>query len=374
MLRKFVPSPFIEFFRVEAASGVLLFTVTLAALIWANSPFEGHYHSMWGISVGRMSLHHWINDGLMVLFFLVVGLEIKREIVSGELSSWQKAALPFASACGGMIVPAVIYMIVNWKQEGATGWGIPMATDIAFAIGVLALLGQRVPLALKVFLLALAIVDDMGAVLIIALFYAHAVSWVILVCGIAIFGVLLILNYTRLTNFWSYLIGGILLWFAFLESGVHPTVAGVLLAIAVPSAIGPTFEERLHPWVTFGVMPLFAFTNAGVSVSGGDVTHPVSLGTILGLVLGKQIGITLFAWLAVQFGFAALPKSVGWIHIYAIGCLAGIGFTMSLFIASLAFGASALNDIAKVGILIASALSAIAGAAILHGGLRFKTV
>jgi NhaA family Na+:H+ antiporter len=247
-----------------------------------------------------------------------------------------------------------------------------MATDIAFAMGVLALLGKRVPLGLKVFLMALAIVDDMGAVLIIALFYAADVSWIILFCGIAILSVLVFLNHTGVANARPYLIIGIVLWFAFLKSGIHPTVAGVLLAMVVPSSTGARLEHGLHPWVTFGIMPLFAFANAGVSLAGGDPTHPVSLGTILGLILGKQIGITLFAWLAVRFGIAALPKSARWTQIYAIGWLGGIGFTMSLFIATLAFGASSLNDVAKIGILIASALSGITGALILLGSLRLR--
>lgn len=362
-----------DFFKLEAASGIVLFACAVASLIWANSTFSESYHTLWHISVAGMSLQHLMNDGLMAVFFLVVGLEIKREITQGELSSKQKASLPIAAALGGMLVPALIYAFFNWGTIGAAGWGIPMATDIAFAIGLLTLLGKRVPASLKLFLTAFAIVDDMGAIIVIALFYTAQISWISLTIGFGILGALFILNRVGVLMSSIYLVLGALAWFAFLKSGIHATVAGVLLAFVIPTRTGIKLEHALHPWVSFGIMPLFALANAGVSLSSGTIFHPINLGIIAGLIIGKQLGITLFSWLAVRLRIAALPEGIRWIQLYATGWLGGIGFTMSLFIANLAFSEAHLIDLAKLGILAASVLAGIVGAAILLLPSRTKS-
>jgi NhaA family Na+:H+ antiporter len=359
-----------EFFRLEAASGIVLFACAVVALVWANSPIRESYVALRHSAVAGMSLHRWINDGLMAIFFLVVGLEIKREIIQGKLSSRRKASLPISAALGGMLVPALIYALNNRGTSGAPGWGIPMATDIAFAIGVLTLLGNRVPAPLKVFLMALAIVDDIGAVLVIALFYTAKLSWTSLAVGAGILGALLILNRMGVLKAWFYLVAGALVWLAFLKSGVHATIAGVLLAFVIPLHTGIKLEHALHPWVSFGIMPLFALANAGVSLSGGTLTHPVSLGIIAGLVIGKQVGVTLFSWMAIQLRIAVLPEGVRWGQLYGIGWLGGIGFTMSLFIANLAFDEARLIDVAKLGILFASLISGATGSLILFSRRR----
>ncbi|MBC7540632.1 MAG: Na+/H+ antiporter NhaA [Bacteriovorax sp.] len=362
-----------DFFKLEASSGIILFACAIAGLVWANSPFEDSYHTFWQNSIAGMSFHHWINDGLMAIFFLFVGLEIKREIIQGELSSKQKASLPIAAAFGGMIIPALIYVYINRGTIGATGWGIPMATDIAFALGVLTLFGKRVPASLKLFLTAFAIVDDMGAVLVIALFYTSQISWIFLALGLGILGMLFILNQKGVAKSSIYLICGVLVWFAFLKSGIHATVAGVLLAFVIPTRTGIKLEHILHPWVAFGIMPIFAFANAGVSLLGGSLSHPISLGIIAGLILGKQIGITVFSWIAVRMRLATLPKGVTWMQLYATGWLGGIGFTMSLFIANLAFSEADLIGVAKLGIIAASVLAGAIGAVILFMSIRKKT-
>jgi len=372
------------------------------------------------------SLHHWINDGLMVIFFFVVGLEIKRELLVGELSSAKKAALPIAAALGGMIFPALIYTMFNLGSEGASGWGIPMATDIAFVVGILALLGNRVPLALKIFILALAIVDDLGAVLVIAIFYTSNISLTSLMIAGGLIVLLIAMNRLGVRNLLVYTFVGIALWLAFLKSGVHATVAGVLLAFTIPVSsrintmkfkketeslikdfdnagehgddvltnserltivdqienncekiLTPLqrFEHGLHPWVSFFIMPVFALANAGVAVSdelGSALTHPVSIGIILGLFIGKQIGIFGFSYLAVKLKLASEPEGVSWKKIYAASVLAGIGFTMSLFIANLAFSSEELLNISKVGILTGSLLSGIVGFIILKSALNKK--
>jgi NhaA family Na+:H+ antiporter len=415
--------PLQTFLKREASSGVLLLVATVVALLWANSPWGESYVTLWAnkLMVGygdfelSKDLLHWINDGLMVIFFFVVGLEIKREILIGELASFRQAILPVAAAVGGMVVPALIYVLFD---PGSRGWGIPMATDIAFALGVLALLGKRVPLALKIFLTAVAVVDDLGAVLMIAIFYTSEIVWIILGIAAIIMGVLIACNLLGIRNPVVYSVLGIGLWLAFLYSGVHTTIAGVLLAMTIPSKArvndrefvkhsreiidefdeadeGDEFlnesqrsslhvleeliehakaplqrlEHELHPWVAYAIMPLFALANAGV-VIGSDfaagLTSPVSLGIIFGLVIGKQIGITLFSWLIVKSGLADMPHGVTWRHIYGVSWLAGIGFTMSLFISSLAFGASAQLETAKVGILVASLIAGITGYLILR--------
>lgn len=352
---------FQSFFQLEAASGIVLLVCTLVALACANSSFQKSYHDLWNGSVAGLTLHHWINDGLMTIFFLVVGLEIKREFLYGELSSRQRAALPVAAAFGGMIVPALVYSFLNQGTPGASGWGIPMATDIAFAIGVLALLGSRVPPSLRVFLTALAIVDDLGAVLVIALFYSTKIYWSNLAAGVGIFGVLYALNRKGVLSPFAYLGLGVLAWFAFFKSGIHSTLAGVLLAFVIPLHTGARLEQRLHPWVSFGVVPVFALSNAGVTFSGGTLFHPISLGVIAGLVMGKQIGITFFSWLSVRLKVAILPEKVSWAKLYGLSWLGGIGFTMSLFMTQLAFAEAQMIEIAKLGILAGSILSGCIG-------------
>jgi NhaA family Na+:H+ antiporter len=400
-----------------------LLLCTVVALVWANSSWANTYFNLWqtritvgfGTAVLAKPLLLWINDGLMAVFFFVVGLEIKREILVGELASPRQAALPIAAALGGMLVPAALYFIINAGTESAAGWGIPMATDIAFALGVLALLGNRVPLALKVFLTALAIVDDIGAVLVIALFYTAEISLTSLLIGAVFLVCLVIANLAGARHPLIYALLGIGLWLAFLKSGVHATVAGVLLAMTIPSkapintdeflsrsrAMLDDFErtgesgdsvmtnaarqaalhtlERtceqvatpmqrlehaLHSWVSFAIMPVFALANAGVSISGeflATLTSRVSLGVALGLIIGKQVGILLFSWLAVRSRLAVLPHTVTWRQIYGAGWLGGIGFTMSLFIAGLAFVDASLLSAAKVGILTASTIAGIIG-------------
>ncbi|MDQ3117105.1 MAG: Na+/H+ antiporter NhaA [Verrucomicrobiota bacterium] len=415
--------PFEEFARLESSGGILLIGCTLAALIWANSPWSHGYFELWhtkltvGFAKATLSkeIHFWINDGLMAIFFLLVGLEIKREMLIGELASLQKAALPLVAAIGGMLLPAGFYFIFNQSGPGAAGWGVPMATDIAFALGVLTLLGDRVPTQLKVFLAALAIADDIGAVLVIAFFYTDQLSWISLSMAGAFFVALIVMNRIGARHPLIYIILGLGLWLAFLQSGIHATVAGVLLALTIPAhrridsaafldrsgkileefrhaeacedeieasatrsaalsllatdchyAEAPMlrFEHALVPWIKHAIMPIFALANAGVYL-GGDAFHelvsPISLGIICGLVLGKPIGIAAFAWLAVQTRLAVLPTGVNWRQILGVGMLGGIGFTMSLFIASLAFASNTEIETSKIGILAASIVSALAG-------------
>jgi NhaA family Na+:H+ antiporter len=382
--------PFQEFADLEASGGLLLIGCTVAALVWANSPFAGSYFHFWhmDLTFGRIGgllakpLHFWINDGLMALFFLLVGLEIKRETLVGELASFRKAALPIAAALGGMIVPAAFYLLFNHGGPGAAGWGIPMATDIAFALGVLALLGSRVPTSLKVFLAALAIADDIGAVLVIAFFYTERISWISLGVGGVFFVALLAANRAGVRHLLVYASLGLGLWVAFLQSGIHATVAGVILAITIParqcvasravltSNESPMLrlEHALIPWNRYLIMPVFALANAGVALGGGaaqSVVAPGSLGVIFGLVIGKPIGIVLFSWLATRTRLAAMLDGIAWRQIVGVGMLGGIGFTMSLFIANLAFGDGPALETAKVGILLASVVSGIAGAIVL---------
>jgi NhaA family Na+:H+ antiporter len=418
-------APFREFSAREASGGVLLMGAALIALIWANSPFADSYDSLWlttfTIGTGEFaiskSLHLWINDGLMAIFFLVVGLEIKREVLVGELASARRAILPIAAAVGGAVLPAILFLVIaGGDPEAARGWGVPMATDIAFALGVLALLGSRVPIGLRIFLTALAIVDDLLAVLVIAIFYTSEVTLPALGAAAVILGALVIANRLGVRRPIVYALLGVALWVAVLQSGIHATVAGVLLAMTIPartridpadflerargfiadfgsepgedpdeehhaalweledlteSAQAPMLrmEHALHPWVAFLIVPLFALANAGVRI-GGDLlataTEPVVLGIVLGLVVGKQVGITLAAWLVVRAGLADLPGGVTWRHIYGAAWLGGIGFTMSLFIADLAFGDLQTLALAKIGILAASILAGLGGYLILR--------
>jgi Na+:H+ antiporter, NhaA family len=425
-----------EFIHDEAFGGILLLVCALVALLWANSPWGAAYDALWSteLTLGTVQFHlteslrHWVNDGLMAIFFFVVGLEIKREVLVGELSSPRQAALPAIAAVGGVLVPAGIFLLLNRGTEGGQGWGIPMATDIAFALGVLALLGDRIPFGLTVFLTALVIVDDIAAVLVIAVFYTAQVHWEALGLAAVILVVLFAANRLGARRPVVYAILGLALWAAVFESGIHATVAGVLLAFTIPAntridpgaflarsrAILQRFERAggsdeseasiltngarqealaeledavegagaplqrmehvLHPWVAFAIIPLFALANAGVRIEGdlgAAFGNRVTLGVVLGLVLGKQIGVTLGAWVAVRTGVADFPESVGWRHIYGAGWLAGIGFTMALFVADLAFtdsGEAVLLTAAKVGILVASLIAGIGGWLILRRG------
>jgi NhaA family Na+:H+ antiporter len=418
-----IGSPVQNFIRIEASSGIVLIAAAALAFAWANSPWADSYHAMqhapvtvgvgaWGI---EKTLHHWVNDFLMALFFFLVGLEIKREILVGELRTWDKASLPAAAALGGMVVPALIYVAFNIGQESVRGWGVPMATDIAFALGVLALLGDRVPLSLKVFLLALAIVDDLGAVLVIAIFYTENLDVTALIISLVVGWIALLYGRAEGPRPMVYLIVGLIVWYFMLKSGVHATIAGVLMALAIPLrhrmsveqikdelswSAGREFEQierRIHhletvlykahsplhsmehalqPWVAFVIMPVFALFNAGVTLGGGEaggsMVGVISIGAFLGLLLGKPIGVVGFVWLSVKTGISKFPEDSSWSAMTGVGLLAGIGFTMSLFIANLAFGEGAELDQAKIGVLAASVVAALVGLALLNKVLPKK--
>ncbi|MCB1483387.1 MAG: Na+/H+ antiporter NhaA [Hyphomicrobiaceae bacterium] len=370
-----------DFLQHEAAGGVILCIAAILALIVANSPFGTEYDHLLHtpITIGippaglTKSALHWINDGLMVIFFFLVGLEIKRELLVGALKSAKTAALPAIAAAGGMAVPAIIYATINWNDPIALhGWAIPAATDIAFAMGVLAVLGSRVPVALKVFLLALAIIDDLGAILIIAFFYTSDLSFIAL--GLAAFGslVLFALNRQHVTHIWPYLLVGAFVWVCVLESGVHATLAGVITALAIPLAAGSPeregplekLEHAIGPWVSFAILPIFAFGNAGVSLAGislADLTASVPLGIALGLLIGKPLGIYTFSLAAIRSGLASMPEGANKKQLFGASVLAGIGFTMSLFIGILAFKDPAMGNHVRLGVLSGSLLSAILG-------------
>jgi NhaA family Na+:H+ antiporter len=400
-----------RFIQSETSGSILLFAATVVALIWANSPWSATYFALWKLplQLGRrpllsMDLHHWIDDGLMVLFFLVVGLEIKREIVKGELSSFRQAALPIMSALGGMILPALLYFALNRSGAGAHGWGIPMATDIGFAMGVLALLGKRIPSSLRVFMLALAIVDDVGAILVIAFFYTPTISLVYLAAAGGLLALLIVLSVRRAPLF-VYTVAGIFFWAAVLRSGVHATIAGVILGLVAPitpkfrpeelteiagplldnfrvqilgqdkssaeatlttldhllsgtDSIAERLERNVHPWVCFLVLPLFALASAGVAFSTEQLkmaySSSTALGILLGLLVGKALGITFFSFLAVKLKIAEMADGLTWSGITGIGLLAGIGFTVALFISGLSFDDEPLIATAKVAVLVAS--------------------
>lgn len=379
-----------EFLRLEAASGVLLVVAAAIALALANSPLDFLYdallHMPMAVQLGELSLAKplllWINDGLMAVFFLLVGLEIKREILAGELASRDRALLPCIAAFGGMAVPALIYAVLNWGDATLMrGWAIPTATDIAFALGVLGLLGSRVPVALKVFLTALAIIDDLGAIVIIAVFYTHELSVLSLaLAGIAIV-LLIVLNRIKVMRVSAYVLVGVALWTFVLKSGVHATLAGVALAMAIPmrdpinSGRSPLtdVENKLHVWVAYGILPLFAFANAGVSLAGFSLTlllESLPLGIACGLFFGKQVGVFVATWLAVKCGVSRLPEGTTWPHIYGVSLLAGIGFTMSLFIGTLAFAGPEQAAQVRIGVLGGSLISAICGYLLLRAVLE----
>jgi NhaA family Na+:H+ antiporter len=366
------------FLAAESAGGIVLMLAALAALIVANSPLYPLYSSTLHSYVAGLSIEHWINDGLMAIFFLLVGLEIKRELLIGQLSNWSARALPGFAALGGMLAPALIYLAINRDSpETMAGWAIPAATDIAFALGVLSLLGKRVPPSLKIFLAALAILDDLGAVVIIALFYTGDLSLPMLSAALAAIGVLIALNRLGVRHLLPYVVVGIALWYFVLQSGVHATLAGVTLALCIPLGNAANAHESpllklehvLQPWVAFAVVPIFGFANAGVSLAGMGVDNlldPVPLGVALGLLAGKQIGVMALAALAVGLRLATLPAGSNWLQLYGVALLCGIGFTMSLFIGNLAFpGAAQLVDEVKIGVLAGSLLAGIGGALVL---------
>jgi Na+:H+ antiporter, NhaA family len=380
--------PLSDFLHTEAAGGVALLTATVIALMWANSAWQASYIDLWHhqltIGVGThdisLDLQEWINDGLMAIFFFVVGLEIKRELVVGELRQPRRAALPAIAAVGGMVVPALIYAAFNAGGEGSNGWAIPMATDIAMAIGVLSLLGAAVDPALKLFLLALAIVDDIGAIVVIAVFYSHGFDALAATIAVAIVAGVVACRALGVRAVAVYVVLGIALWVAVYESGIHATIAGVVLGLLAPTSPrrpedpeGPStiewLEHLLHPWSSFVIVPLFALANAGVVISShaladawsSSITH----GVVAGLVIGKLVGVSTFTWLAVRLGVGELPAATPWRSVIGIGALAGIGFTVSLFVTSLAFDDPVLQDEAKIAILLASTLAALLGSAIL---------
>ena len=414
-------APLRAFTDHSASGGVLLILATLVALVWVNSPWAAGYDRLWhtelGFSLGDLSLvrdlHFWVNDALMALFFLVIGLEIKREVLVGELDTVRRAILPVVAAVGGALVPALIFiLLVGLGSPASRGWGVPMATDIAFALGVLALMGRWAPLGLRVFLTALAIVDDLLAVVVIAVFYSDAINLAALAATGGVLVFLVGMNALGIRRLAAYMIPGVVLWFAVYQTGIHPTIAGVLLALTIPARTrldGPTYVQRagaqlrevaarirnetgieerhaalweleditqgaqapmlrlehgLHPWVAFLIVPLFALANAGIRFPedvGAALSQPVVIGVVAGLVLGKQLGITAAAWLVVRAGLASLPAGVAWRHMYGVAWLGGIGFTMSLFVAELAFPDPVLEDAAKLGILLASVIAGLGG-------------
>lgn len=411
--------PLNRFLHVEAASGIVLLICAIAALFAANSPFSEEFLAFWktpiGISVGEFELKHplkhWINDGLMAVFFFVIGLEVKREMAIGELRHIRRAALPLAAAIGGMLVPAGVYLALQFGEDGQRGWGIPMATDIAFVVGCMAVLGQRVPPALRIVVLSLAIVDDIGAILVIALGYTETLNWLWLTLGLGgIVGVVL-MQHVGIRSMGMYALIGVLIWLGFHESGVHATIAGVALGLLTPAhpylergiggellrrasdvIHGGDWEEEphraekirqyrrvtretispleyllyvLHPWVAFLIMPMFALANAGVPFQAADILSPVALAVILGLLLGKPVGILLLSWVLLKMGWVQLPQGVTWRHMAGGGFLAGIGFTMAMFIAGLAFADEMMLRSAKVGVLVGSLASAMIGMTIL---------
>ncbi len=370
-----------DFFKMESAGGILLVIAAAIALVIANSPLYATYDGILHSYVLGMSVSHWINDGLMAVFFLLIGLEVKRELMEGALKTRETAIFPAIAAVGGMVAPALVYVAFNMGDSAAlNGWAIPAATDIAFALGIMALLGNRVPVSLKVFLLALAIIDDLGVIVIIALFYSSDLSTLALAVGFAMTALLFWMHYKRVPQIRWYLIVGAILWFAVLKSGVHATLAGVVLGFAIPlkSEGGKSplkkLEHALHPYVAFLILPIFAFANAGISLEGvslSSLATPLPLGIALGLFVGKPLGIFSFSYAAVKLGWAQMPKGIDFRHIFAVSVLCGIGFTMSIFISALAFTDPSLgfDTYSRLGILMGSTLSAIVGYAMLSRSL-----
>ncbi|MGZ3692389.1 MAG: Na+/H+ antiporter NhaA [Pseudobdellovibrio sp.] len=377
---KFFKKPLEMFIQTESSSGIILALSAAMAVVFANSSSASSYFQLLETKIYFLTLRLWINDALMAIFFFVVGLEIKKELVGGELSTFSKAILPVSAAVGGMIFPAIIYTYFNYSSGYLHGWAIPMATDIAFALGVLTLFGSRVPLSLKIFLLALAIVDDLGAVAVIAVFYTEEIKILGLAVSLLAFAAVLLGRYLKLKAYWFYVLFGLIAWCGFLYSGVHATIAGVILGLLTPysftdenksTSYSPVDEliRFLHPWVSFGIMPLFALGNAGISLSGMQFSevlkNPISTGVIAGLVLGKPVGVMLFTAVPVFLKLAQLPKGTTWKDIFSLSILAGIGFTMSIFVSNLALPADKILY-AKAGIFIASVVSAIVGGAAVY--------
>ncbi|KYN87866.1 sodium:proton antiporter [Vibrio cidicii] len=368
-----------DFFKMESAGGILLVIAAAIAMVIANTSLNDIYQSVLHSYLFGMSVSHWINDGLMAIFFLLIGLEVKRELLEGALKSKETAIFPAIAAVGGMLAPALVYVLFNsGDPQAVQGWAIPAATDIAFALGIMALLGKRVPVSLKVFLLALAIIDDLGVVVIIALFYSGDLSTLALTIGFIMTGVLFLLNAKKVTKLTWYIVVGIILWAAVLKSGVHATLAGVVIGFAIPlngkkGEHSPLkhMEHALHPYVAFAILPLFAFANAGISLEGvsmSGLTSMLPLGIALGLLIGKPLGIFSFSWVAVKTGVARLPEGITFRHIFAVSVLCGIGFTMSIFISSLAFGGVSpeYDTYARLGILMGSTTAAVIGYCLLH--------
>lgn len=370
---------FTDFFESEKAGGIILICCTVVSLVLANSAVGAGYKGLWESSISGIPVSLLINDGLMAVFFLMIGLELERELYTGELSDWRSASLPVVAAMGGMLVPSAIYLIFNFGSIYHRGAGIPMATDIAFAVGIISLLGNKVPSTLKVFLIALAVIDDLGAVLVIAIFYTGSFSLIHLLIALAIFGFLLALNRFRVDNLFVYLTGGLALWYFIHESGIHATISGILLAFAIPFRRGAADSPSnrllhvLHKPVAFFVLPLFALSNTGIELTRdhfGSLTEPYAFGILAGLVIGKPLGILLFTSIAHFSGISPLPRDLNWCSLTGAGFLAGIGFTMSIFITLLAFTEPYLVSNAKLAILIGSAMAGIAGFSILKYGVR----
>ena len=361
---------FNDFFNSEKAGGLVLIFCTALSLFLANSQWQHSYTQIWHTNIGGHSLEYWINDGLMTIFFLLIGLELEREIYIGELSNLKNALLPVTGAFGGMLVPAGLYLLFNYGTPTESGAGIPMATDIAFSLGILALLGSKVPTSLKIFLTALAVIDDLGSIMVIAIFYSGAIAWLNLIISLLSFAVLLVLNRMKVHVLLPYLIGGFIMWYFMLQSGVHATISGVLLAFAIPfsdgseDSVSHKLQNFLHKPVAFVIMPLFALANTCIII-GGDWQQSLlsnsSLGIFSGLVAGKLIGILLFSFIAVTLGICSLPQDVKWKHIAGAGLLAGIGFTMSIFITHLAFTDNEIINNAKFMVLVASLVSGMLG-------------
>lgn len=383
------PAQFLrDFLKEESAGGIVLMTAAVLALIVANSGLAGWYTSMLSteivLTVGGTGIEKpallWINDGLMALFFFLIGLEVKREILTGQLSSWKQASLPLFAAIGGMILPALVFVAINWNSpENISGWAIPAATDIAFALGILALMGSRVPVALKALLLAVAVIDDIGAIAIIALFYTPGVETTMLMWAAVVFAALFLIGRAKVGSRLPYVILGTILWYLVLKSGVHATLAGVALAVTIPlksrggEDVLEHMEHGLHPWVAFLVVPIFAFANAGVGLLDIELAAllaPLPLGIALGLLIGKQVGIVGFSWLATKTGIASLPPGISWMQMWGLSMIAGIGFTMSLFIGNLAFASPEQIAAVKLGVLSGSLVSAIAGVLILRAASK----
>ena len=370
---------FISFFNSEKAGGMALLFCTIISLLLANSNYSVQYNSLWHIQIGNHPLEYWINDGLMAVFFLLIGLELEREIYKGELSKIKEAILPLSGALGGMIIPAIIYLLFNSNTTYQKGFGIPMATDIAFAIGILSLLGNRIPLSLKIFLTALAVIDDLGAILMIALFYTKTIYFINLAISLAIFVFLLLLNRLKINNLIIYLIGGVIMWYFMLNSGVHATITGILLAFAIPFEDGRTnsisykLQSWLHYPVAFVVIPLFALCNTAIHLDTNwlnIIYDPYSLGIVFGLTIGKPIGIVSFVYLSIKLKLTHLPKDINWNKLLAVGFLGGIGFTMSIFVTLLAFDSTQIINNSKIMILIASLLSGCIGYILLSNNFK----